>query len=234
MSPADGALAAGWPLALGMVAALARHRARTARRRRALERALHELRRPLQALALSRTPGRSNGNGGLGKLDLVLAALSDLEREVEGGGRPVRLRPVPCWPSVMAAVARWRSAAALAGSPIELRWRAGSAIVLADPARLAQALDNLLVNALQHGGPPIRVEASVCAAGVRIAIANGGGPAGRKPGGRRGHGLEVVAAVAAEHGGRFAIHRRPEGALAVLELPLAQVPPPAVIAARAA
>jgi hypothetical protein len=38
---------------------------------------------------------------------------------------------------------------------------------------------------------------------------------------RRGHGLRVVADVAAAHGGRFAACRHAAGATAVLELPLA-------------
>jgi hypothetical protein len=43
--------------------------------------------------------------------------------------------------------------------------------------------------------------------------------AGRDP--RHGHGLGVVAEVAAEHGGRFAACRDDSGACAVIELPLA-------------
>ena len=43
--------------------------------------------------------------------------------------------------------------------------------------------------------------------------------AGRDP--RRGHGLRVVASIAAEHGGRFAVQRPAGGWAAILELPLA-------------
>jgi hypothetical protein len=44
---------------------------------------------------------------------------------------------------------------------------------------------------------------------------------------RRGHGLRVVASIAAAHGGRFLV-QQPAGAwVAVLELPLAPTPVPA-------
>ena len=53
---------AGWPLGVTLAAALVGDRVRKARRRAALNRALHELRRPLQALALAPAPpGRTRG-----------------------------------------------------------------------------------------------------------------------------------------------------------------------------
>jgi signal transduction histidine kinase len=259
MSVLEPAVVSGWPLALTIAAIVVRDRLRAARRRGALNRALHELRRPLQALALlPEGAGRNGGSeGGMapGKLELALAALDDLDRNINGGEAPVRLRPVPCRPWVEGAVGRWRVAAGDAGSPVELRWRAGSATVLADPRLLAQALDNLIVNAIEHGGPPIRVEASVADARVRIAVLDGGrgldprpGGPGRPPGwrrlgelarrlgagGRRGHGLEVVAWIAAEHGGRFMVRRGERGTVAALELPLAGRPSSAIATVAAA
>jgi hypothetical protein len=146
VSELDHALIAGWPLALTVAAFLVRERVRGGRRRGALNRALHELRRPLQALALgaedvSRDGGSANGDGP-GKLELALAALDDLDHELNGGEPPLRMRPVVCRTWVEGALGRWRVAAGRSGSPVELRWRAGSATVLADPRRLAQALDN--------------------------------------------------------------------------------------------
>ena len=231
MSELDHALIAGWPLALTVAAFLVRERVRGGRRRGALNRALHELRRPLQALALgaedaSRDGGSANGDGP-GKLALALAALDDLDHELNGGEPALRMRPVVCRTWVEGALGRWRVAAGRSGSPVELRWRAGSATVLADPRRLAQALDNLIVNAIEHGGPPIRVVGSVSGASVRIEVVDRGcggvGPT-RRARGRRGHGLEVVARVAAQHGGRFMVSRGRRSTVAALELPLAERP----------
>jgi len=52
--------------------------------------------------------------------------------------------------------------------------------------------------------------------------------------GRRGHGLDVVARVAAEHGGRFLVRHDDRGTAATLELPLARLPAPAVAPVRVA
>jgi K+-sensing histidine kinase KdpD len=219
-------VAAGWPLAGMLAMVLVGERLRAGRQREALNRGLHELRRPLQLLALS--PQRSAA-----PLDLAIAALAQLDREVNGGGgeppRVVATRELVC-----DAVGRWRARAAMAGGSIALRWRAGEARVLADAALLSQALDNLIVNALQHGGPSVIVD-RVVGERLRISVADDGRasrPASRNgaPGeviarltGRRhhGHGLEVVRSVAAAHHGRFALQRSERGSVAVLDLPLA-------------
>jgi hypothetical protein len=49
--------AGGWPFGLMLAVVLAGDRLREVRRRATLNRGLHELRRPLQALVLSRGPG---------------------------------------------------------------------------------------------------------------------------------------------------------------------------------
>jgi signal transduction histidine kinase len=247
----DHVAAAGWPLALMVAAIAARDRARAARRRRALNTALHELRRPLQALTLKHDASRRNGaatNGGPGELELAVSALDELDRELHGLAPPLRLRPLPARAWVEGSLGRWRVAAGRAGSPVALRWRAGGASVLADPTRLAQALDNLIVNAIEHGGPPIRVHGAVRGDRLRIAVTDGG--AGSAPGsaprgparlramsrrwatrGRRGNGLRAVARIAAEHGGRFMVRRGQRGTVAALELPLAPLPAADVVAA---
>jgi signal transduction histidine kinase len=219
-------VAGGWPIGLTIAAAVAGERYREVRRRAALNGALHELRRPLQALVLSSGP---NGGPGPHAVRVALAALGDLDRQVNGGPRRLSPRPVACRAVVQPAVERWSGMAAAARRSLVLRWRAGSAVVMVDPDRLAQALDNLIHNAMRHGGLRVSVDASVCAGGVRVVVSDSGGPvpagpAFRDP--RRGHGLRIVSAVAAEHGGRFEIRRSPAGTAAVLELPLAPEPLP--------
>jgi signal transduction histidine kinase len=212
---------ASWVTAAVAAAALAVVRVRESRRRGALNLALHELRRPLQALVLA-----SGGERGPGShvLRVALTALHDLDREINGGERRVELRPVDCRALVQPAVERWAGVAAATRRALTLRWRAGSASVLADPDRVAQALDNLIDNALRHGGLRVYVDAELCAAGVRIAVRDTGGPAtpaGRSRDARHGHGLAIVSRVAAEHGGRFRMVQTAAGASATLELPLA-------------
>ena len=221
-------LSAFWPLAATM-AVLTGARMREARRRLRLNRALHELRRPLQVLALSQV--QPNAEGAPRPLDLALTALDDLDGELNGSDRPIRPRPVACRSLVAGAIERWRGPAARAGRSLALEWRAGAAIVDVDPARVSQALDNLVANALEHGGLRVRLEASISSTGVRIVVASEEVTARsqrRNP--RRGHGLEVVRRIAAAHGGRFALRADGSTVAAALELPLAPMPDPPALA----
>jgi len=223
-----------WPLGVSLAAVAAAQSLYAGRRRSALNEALHELRRPLQALALA--PGASRGEGPAveGSVRLAAAALERLEREINGEAPlPVRA-PLPLRPLLEAAVGRWRSRAALTGGSLCLRWRAGEATVVGDRGELAQAIDNLIVNAIEHGGPEIAVEAEIRRGRVRIAVRDSGRasrPAGRREspaeliarlGGRnrRGHGLRVVRRTATGHGGDFALRSAPRGTEALIELPL--------------
>lgn len=223
-------LLAGWPLIATLALALAGVAIRAGRRRNAVNEALHELRRPLQAMALI-SPN--------GTVQLALSALARVDAALNGGHRERRLGPVPCRALVEAAIGRWRSRARLAGGGIELRWRAGVPVLRGDRAELAEALDNLLVNAIEHGGPLITVDAIARRGNLRISVADNGSasrPAWRadspaevvaRLSGRRrhGHGLNVVRRVAASHGGRFALERSDRGSIAVLELPLGAAQP---------
>lgn len=227
LSLLTGPEGAAWSLALAFAALLIGVRFREARRRASLNRAVHELRRPLQALALSsaasRVPGAEAIRG-------AVAALGDLDRAINGGPRRFAPRPVVCRTLVQAAVERWRGPALASDRSLVLRWRAGSATVMADPERLARALDNLIHNAILHGGRRVRVEASSFAAGVRISVVDSGTPgSGSAARGdpRHGHGLRVVSTIAAEHGGRFLLRTSPAGTRATLELPLTPFSPSA-------
>lgn len=230
------AIHAGWPLALTMATALAFQGMRAGRRRLALNQALHELRRPLQAIALAGAgPGSAAPPVLESSVELAAAALERLDREVNGGGLRRPAEEVELRPLLEAALRRWRGRAGQAGASLSLRWRAGRAAVLGDRVELAQALDNLIVNAIEHGGPSISVDVRPYRGGVRIVVADSGRaarPAARRetPGetvarlsgrSRHGHGLTVVRRVAAGHEGRFSLRRSERGSLALLELPLA-------------
>jgi len=226
-------IVAGWPFAVSMAATAAVQGLRSGRRRTALNEALHEVRRPLQVAALEGGAGAAKRRGD-GPLDLAAAALQRLDREINGGGYVLLPTAVDAHALVRAAVGRWRGRARLADGSLELRWNAGSAVVDGDRLALAQSIDNLIVNAIEHGGPNVVVSARRREGRLRIAVVDSGSAsrpparrgspaevlarlAGRK---RRGHGLAVVRRVVAAHGGRFVFERSPRGSTAAIELTL--------------
>jgi signal transduction histidine kinase len=229
-------IVAGWPLALSMAATVATQGLRAGRRRSALNEALHELRRPLQAVALASGPRLAAAGAGEDPMELAAAALERLDREINGGPSAPAWGAVDGHVLVDSAVRRWQARAMLCDGSLELRWNAGRAVVGGDRVALAQALDNLIVNAIEHGGPTIIVAARLREGRLRIAVADSGRAA--RPRSRRnrpaevvarlsgrhrhGHGLAVVRQVASAHGGGFALRRTERGSLAVLELPLAE------------
>lgn len=196
--------------------------------KRELNRALHELRRPLQALVLleegsGRPAAAPPVASRRGLLELATGALRQLDGALNGGKGSPPARRFSCREAMMACLERWAPAGAKAGG-VRIYWDAGPAPVEGDPTRLAQALDNLLANALEHGGPPIVVTGARIAGRLRITVANGLGerPALQDADPRRGHGTEIVAQVASAHGGRFALCHTGDGCVAALELPLAE------------
>lgn len=235
MTVALAQIAAGWPLAASLAAAVAARGLQEGRRRTAVNEALHELRRPLQALALAapETP-RGEPSRIHSSVQMAALALERLDREINGEVGESHSAPVAVEPLLRAAVGRWRSRAALAGGSLELRGDAGGSVVDGDRAAIAQALDNLVVNAIEHGGPRIAVEARREGGTLVVRVADSG-RASRPPSrretpaellarlsGRRrhGHGLRVVRRVAGCHGGDFRLDRSEHGTEAVLELPL--------------
>jgi K+-sensing histidine kinase KdpD len=197
---------------------------------------LHELRRPLQAVALAVGP-QLGGPARLGEpIELAAEALERLDREINGGPLIPASGLVDATTLARSAVARWQARVQVSEGSLELRWNAGEALVNGDRSALAQALDNLIVNAIEHGGPTIVVAARVLEGRLRIAVVDSGratrlrsrrsSPArmiarlsGRH---HRGHGLGVVRRVVADHDGRFALRHSERGSLAVIELPLAE------------
>ena len=131
-------------------------------------------------------------------------------------------------------ISRWKGRAALCGSSLELRHGVPGALVEGDRCGLAQALDNLIVNAIEHGGPAIAVTAGIRDGWLRVAVSDSGRaarPSSRRESpaeliarlcGRRrhGHGLRVVRKIAAAHRAEFTLRCSEQGTEAVLELPL--------------
>jgi signal transduction histidine kinase len=101
--------------------------------------------------------------------------------------------------------------------------------VRGDGVRLAQALGNLVANAIEHGGERVELRVVEARGRVRIEVRDDGGglPAAvpalirraRAGRGRRGRGLAIAADIARRHGGRLASAPVSEGACLVLDLP---------------
>jgi signal transduction histidine kinase len=205
------------------------------RRRAALNEALHELRRPLQALALAIGSGRAATGGVESTLMLVSVALDRLDSEINGGASRPSLESVPVRPLLEASIRRWQARARLGGGELNLLG-AEHSVVEGDPLGLSQALDNLIVNAIEHGGPSVEVGARREGRRVRITVTDSGRarrPASRRGSpaevlsrltgrSRRGQGLSVVRRIAAEHGGGFELRRSERGSVATLDLPQAR------------
>jgi signal transduction histidine kinase len=228
-------IAAGWPWAASMAVAVSARSLLAGRRRSALNEALHELRRPLQALVLaSPSAGRARGGGIESSLQMAAAALERLDREINGEATATVRVPIAAKPLLEAAVARWQRRAALAGGSLRLRWNAAEVTVSGDRCEISQALDNLIVNALEHGGPNVVVAAMAAPGALRVSVTDSG-PAASRASRRRGsarplarlsgrhrhgHGLRVVRRVADAHGGSFRLRCSAAGTEAALDLPL--------------
>src|SRR5690349_3513219 len=152
-------MSAGWPAGVVVAAAVAGDRMLQSRRRAALNRGLHELRRPLQALSLA-SAGRNGASAAAASrtavvtrqtVDAALAALGRLDRQVNRLPPAPAPHPVLAAALVHAAAERWRGPAAARGRSLTVRCEVGAATVLADPRQLERALDNLLANSLEHG-----------------------------------------------------------------------------------
>lgn len=240
---------AGWIAAAGLLGLeLVRRRERD-ERAEALARISHELRGPLTAIGLGLTAerrGRQSVGGqvalpaSLGAVELELrraaAVLGDLDAIAGGGHRvpmaPRTLEAVALDELLAASVAGWAAAAAARGARLEPPLPAvHPAVVLGDPARLAQATGNLIANAVEHGRGVVRVRCRCRADAVRIEVSDAGPglPAPvedliRRPRagrGSRGRGLAIAAEIAAGHGGRLSAAPSVTGARLVLELPRA-------------
>lgn len=220
------------PLVLALMVIGARE-AWSAHRRSLVNRALHEARRPLQAIALSLPAGPGRLTPAL-PVWQAIRALGEVDRQINGGA-PDRPRPEPiaCRLMIEACVRRWQSRARMAGGGIEFRWTGPEAIVQGDPAALSSAVENLIVNAIEHGGPRIVVRVLVIGQRLRLEVSDNGkacrprersdSPAevmarlrGKE---RHGHGLAVVRESMRQHDGRFEISIGDESSTATVILP---------------
>lgn len=225
----------GLLIAIAAVLLAAGREAWNAHRRSLVNRALHEARRPLQAIALSMPAGPGRMTPSL-PVWQAIKALGEVDRHLNGGAADkTRPEPIACRLMVESCVRRWQSRARMAGAGIEFRWTGPEALVTGDPAALSGALENLILNAIEHGGPRIVVRALVVGRRLRIEVEDGGssGREGDRSGSperlttrvsgrsRHGHGLAVARDACNRHGGRLDTELGRQGSRATMVLPCA-------------
>jgi two-component system, OmpR family, sensor kinase len=247
-----GRLGAALNEMLGQIEAGIRAReAGEAKLRRFVADAAHELRTPLTSLrgyaelyrqgALPTTEAVSNAMGRIESEGARMARLVDdlllLARTDQG--RALETEPVDLVRLTREAAGDF--AAADLGRPLTSDLD-GSAVVVGDPTRLRQAIDNLLANVRAHtpAGTPTRVSVRRNGAWAEVRVADDGPgipvedqtrvferfwrgdrARGRTAAGGAGLGLSIVDALVRAHGGTIAVESAPgQGAAFTMRLPL--------------
>ena len=220
------ACAAGWTMSVVLAFAVLRLRRRLA----LVALAAHELRGPATALGLAVASLRRHPAGSRHapafevQLERMRAGLADLDLARSGRRAPPRAAVMSTERVLRGIAAGWRPVLRAGGRSLRVRSELGTAAVRADRRRLAQALGNLLANALEHGSGTVELNGR--RAGDRVVLEvrdEGGGQGPRAPGQPdRGHGLGIAATAAEEAGGSLTLERRRGGTVAAIELPVAE------------
>jgi len=225
------AAALGLAVALGLLWELRR-------RRELVARACHELRGPLTAARLclaSMERRREAPPERIAGLELELRraglALDDFAAARSGRRTFDRDEPVEVAELLEEQFASWRVVAGVFDSHLVLGALVPGTEVRGDRLRFAQAVSNLVANALEHA--PGRIELTARCAGrrhVRIEVVDEGpGLPGsladltrraRGGRGRRGRGLAIASEIAERHGGRLVAVPAQRGTRLGVELPV--------------
>jgi two-component system sensor histidine kinase BaeS len=200
---------------------------------------VHEVRSPVAALAavaealadLDDVPARRE------LVRLALGACAAIERIVTDIA-VASVRPVPV--DVGTLVDDLVAARVVAGTAVEAQIEAGLPRLEADPVRLRQALDNLVTNAIVHGGGRIVVTVASSTDGLVLSVADEGDgisaedaarifePGVRLDEGRAGSGLglAVTKAIVDAHRGTITVESTPgRGATFTIVLPTDRLQP---------
>jgi signal transduction histidine kinase len=207
----------------------------------------HDLRSPLNAVAtwahvLVRTPALGDNERALAtNIQHAAKRLADLVRDLQdftrsrlGSALTVHRTTADVAAICESAVAELRAAHPMRTLKTE---RSGESTVNVDASRVAQAVSNLVANAIQHGDEAFPVTVSVVGTerAVEIRVHNRGQPipvdeleaifepmkrlhADDQPG-SLGLGLYIARRIAAAHGGTLTVSSSTEGTTFVLQLP---------------
>jgi signal transduction histidine kinase len=226
-----GLCLAGWLLALALTVLAGALRRRHARREALVARAAHELRGPLGAARLALAAMERRGEIPAARaagLDIELRRAGVALEDLAGRAPALREEPIAVADLLREQISVWHLVARALGCELVLGAVLPGVHVLGDRVRLAQAIGNLIGNAVQHGGGRIEIGARGVGERVRIEVTDEGPglPAGivaraerREDAGPHGHGLAVAATVARGHGGRLSPAPTLRGARIGLELP---------------
>lgn len=196
----------------------------------------------LQREATLPAAARQKAGGICTQCEKIRSLIEDLNltSKLQYGAQPLRCQPTQAGPLLRRLAAEFCDSplAASCTVALEIAPDADKAILDADAALLARAVENLLHNAACHNPGPVQVQLSAVRTGktLRITIADDG--AGYPPAvlhalqtGEAGEntphilGLHVVEQIIRAHGGTAAFARNaPRGAKAVLVLPVTEDP----------
>lgn len=163
--------------------------------------------------------------------DRLRRLASDLSSAARSSGDtlPQRIEEVSLTDALRSAAARAQTAGKDVGVESEIP---EEVLFPADPIRLAQALDNLIENAVRHGRPPICVTGAVDdAVRIRVTDAGHGVPAelvphlferfaGSSASVGAGLGLYLAREIALRHGGDVSYHAPADGSPTAFEITL--------------
>jgi two-component system OmpR family sensor kinase len=220
-------------------AMLDRLEAAVARERRVVSDASHELRTPLTTLraevdfALMGDREKAELRAALESISEEAKRMSRLADDLlvlaraDQGRLPLHPQPLTARELLHEAAARARAGAEMRGRSIAVGDVADGCAIRADPDRAAQALDNLITNAMRYGAGTITLSARGNGDQVELHVTDEGSgfPADLLPRaferfGRGQHaaaepgtglGLALVQAVAVAHGGRAEARNRSDG-----------------------
>jgi C4-dicarboxylate-specific signal transduction histidine kinase len=142
-------------------------------------------------------------------------ALADLTAARSGQRSDAETEPIRLDRLVWRAATASDLAARRVGGGVHLDWSAGAVTVEANRGRLAQALGNLLANAVEHGGGEVRVIGRRTKRGIRVEVRDSG----------RGHGLKIATKAVRDSGGSLTAAKAGAGTAMAIELPITDPDP---------